>query len=112
MEDAIDKKNLRDRISRSIIKRQFVNYISPEEMERRRREEELLSGGTENGAESAEHKSRRQQDLENGYNPLTGSYSGHYGEKSDVDLTKSQIEKILGEKDEAIRQMMQEHGQD
>lgn len=40
MKDAIDKRNEKDRIARSIVKRRNIVYISKEELERKQREEE------------------------------------------------------------------------
>lgn len=107
MEDAIDKRNLKDQIARSIIKRQFVNYITVEEAERIRRLKEEQEGREK---KSETPKSQRHKDLEAGYNRKTGAYSGKYGQSGEInEVTKSQIEQILGEKDEVLRHVIEKN---
>lgn len=105
MGDAIDKRNLQDQIARSIIKRQFVHFLTPqeiEELQRQRAEKEALL------AEEAA-RSQHEEDLKTGFNRKTNSYSGTYGKNRDMDeLTKGQIEKILGEKEDAFRHVLDE----
>ena len=40
MMDAIDKRNQRERIARSVVKRRNIVYITQEELERKQQEEE------------------------------------------------------------------------
>ena len=109
MGDAIDKRNLQDQIARSIIKRQFVNYITVEEAERRRRLKEEQEAQERAQKESAQ-KTQHQKDLETGYNRKTGSFSGQYGKNGDMnEVTKSQIQQILGEKRETLRHVIEEN---
>lgn len=42
MKDAIDKRNEKEKIARSIIKRWNVIYITKEELDKRRQEEERM----------------------------------------------------------------------
>ena len=105
MEDAIDKRNLQEKIARTIIKRQNVHYMTLQEVQERERLEEEKR----KAAEEEKIRSQRQIDLESGYNRKTGAYSGQYGKGQVTDeLTKGQIEKILGEKDEALRHLLDE----
>ncbi|MGN0485301.1 MAG: hypothetical protein ACI4HI_17310 [Lachnospiraceae bacterium] len=102
MEDAIDKRNLQDKIARTIIKRQNVHYMTLQEIEEKKRIEEKKKE-----AEAEKKRNQRKKDLESGYNRQTGSYSGAYGKEEIRDeLTRGQIEKILGEKDESLRHMI------
>lgn len=108
MRDDIEEKNMREKISRSIIKRQFIHYMTEEEIiQKKRAEEERLEWEKQKKLE--EDMKRRKKELESGYNPATNSYSGNYGKNKDVDeLTKSQIDKILGERNAAFMQALQD----
>lgn len=97
MKDLIDERNEWERISKSIIKSWNVNYVPrqpelpPEESVRRRSEAEAA---VEN---------------EKTYNATTGSHSGAYGRQEIKDeVTKGQIDKILQEKSESLRQLIDE----
>ena len=102
MKDLIDERNERERISRSIIKYWNVNYIpkQPEPVEPEKMEEE------QEVVESNESQLPSEVD----YNYTTGAYSGVYG-KSDVkdEVTKGQIDKILHEKSENLRHLIDEN---
>ncbi len=59
MKDAIDKRNEREKIARSIVKRRNIVYISKEELERRQQEE-----SRQQDRETAEELARRLRDDE------------------------------------------------
>lgn len=64
MKDAIDKRNERERIARSIVKRRNIVYISQEELERRQQEEERHQQ-MQQEREAAEEIVRRLKEEEN-----------------------------------------------
>lgn len=111
--DLIDKRDMREKIARSIIKRQNVNYISREELDRQKAAREA-----EEAKEREEHLQSedmsRQKDLDSadrqkGYNAATKSYSGEYGKKMPEDeVSQSQIEKILAEKEQEFMKTLEE----
>ena len=129
MKDKIDIKNEKERIQRSIIKFWNVHYKSREEIEREEQEEadrkarevfERLEA--EAAADEAQKEAERmaafqqaqyteQVDERALYNETTGSFSGTYGQNDDVDeVTKGQIERILQEKNEAMRSLIEGTG--
>ena len=98
MKDLIDERNERERISRSIIKYWNVNYIpkQPEPVESEKMEEE------QEVVESNESQLPSEED----YNYTTGAYSGVYVKD---EVTKGQIDKILHEKSENLRHLIDEN---
>lgn len=64
MKDAIDKRNERERIARSIVKRRNIVYISQEELDRRQQEEERHQQ-MQQEREEAEEIVRRLKEEEN-----------------------------------------------
>lgn len=64
MKDAIDKRNERERIARSIVKRRNIVYISKEELERRQ-QEEARQQQMQKEKEIAEELVRRLKEEEN-----------------------------------------------
>ncbi|MDD6306293.1 MAG: hypothetical protein PUA75_05010 [Clostridiales bacterium] len=100
MKDLIDERNERERISKSIIKYWNVNYVpvqpKAETMPEEAPEKEILE--------------MEEQRTEEDFNETTGSYSGAYGRKEVEDeVTKGQIDKILHEKSETLRQIIDEN---
>lgn len=100
MKDLIDERNERERISKSIIKYWNVNYVpaqpKAEVMPEEEPEEEILE--------------MEEQRTEEDFNETTGAYSGTYGKKEVKDeVTKGQIDKILHEKSENLRQLIDEN---
>ena len=116
--DLIDKRNMREKIARSIIKRQNVNYISQEELDKQKAAEEakkareiyerLKANAVEKEAATLQEgfdAVKRQQS----YNAATKSYSGEYGKEMPEDeVTQGQIEKILSEKEQEFRKTLEE----
>lgn len=84
MKDAIDKRNEREKIARSIVKRRNIIYTSREELERRQREEEK------------KHKKQRREEAE------------HLVKQLREDANKKQameIERLLAEQEMLERQL-------
>lgn len=106
MKDRIDERNERERIAKSVVKFWNVNYIPRPQYEEPQAAEE--QAGTQQDAAWAEEMAAKEH--EEAYNVTTGSYSGEYG-KSDVEdeVTKGQIEKILHEKTDAIRSLIEQN---
>lgn len=111
MKDVIDIRDEKERISRSIIKSWNVNYVprpvvepepeaEPGESEAAAGADGSLSGELSDAAENPED-----------YNASTGAYSGAYGKEPVRDeVTKGQIDKILSEKSEALRGIIEQSG--
>lgn len=107
MRDVIDERNEKERISKSIIKYWNVNYVvrpveKPDESAGSAAESEK-----ELCAELMEVIDEETQ-LEEYYNAATGSYSGAYGKEIVKDeVAKGQIDKILHEKKDALRDLIE-----
>lgn len=101
MKDLIDERNFREKCARSIVKGYNVHYMTPEEIEAMRLaktsasvEEQKPEIATENVTEIDE----RWADI-----PSAG-----YGQKEEKDpVTKEQIEKILGEREDAFQDVLE-----
>lgn len=113
MRDVIDERDAKERISKSIIKYWNVNYIVNQEPEE---DSDGILAQLQNAA--AEEEARKQAQIEEAvratqereglYNIATGSYSGEYGKKEIKDeVTRGQIDKILQEKTEALRDLIE-----
>jgi len=101
MRDIIDERNERERISKSIIKFWNVNYMP-------RQPEPEISVPQE--AETQLPQEAAAEETEEMYNKTTGSYSGSYGRQEVKDeVTKGQIEKILQEKSDSLRSLIDEN---
>lgn len=102
MRDIIDERNEKERISRSIVKFWNVNYVPVQEK----------SENTQSVQELHESVIEEKQPIELSdglYNKTTKSYSGTYGVDSVEDeVTKGQIDRILQEKDDALRHLLDE----
>lgn len=121
MRDIIDERNERERISKSIVKSWNVNYVPvpPKTDEADDAAEEILDRLAEEAAEDEAEK-RAQIDAlidevrfrEESYNEATGAYSGAYGiDGVEDEVTKGQIDKILHEKSDAIREIVEKGGE-
>lgn len=118
--DAIDKRNMREKIARSIIKRQYVHYLTQEELERQKESEHQKKKAQEIynrlQSEEKEDEAAKKEEIrkavlwnDSGYNAATKSHSGDYGKNKPTDeVTKSQIEQILSEKDNAFMKTLQD----
>ena len=69
--------------------------------------------------EAAEDEARKQQEIEEArrtaeanFNESTGAYSGAYGADGINEKHKEQIDAILAEKDEALRELIQRTGEE
>ncbi len=103
MRDIIDERNEKERISRSIVKFWNVNYVPVIE---KPTDEPQVQEACENVVGSEELTDEL-------YNETTKSYSGVYGlEVVEDEVTKGQIDKILQEKDEALRQLLDQKSKD
>lgn len=99
MRDIIDERNERERISKSIIKYWNVNYM-PRQPEPENSEPEETETEPEVIVEETEEM----------YNKTTGAYSGTYGRREVKDeVTKGQIKKILEEKSDSLRSLIDEN---
>lgn len=95
MKDMIDKRNEKERMGRSVIKRWNVNYMPAQA--RPVAAEKSQEAPVEETA--AEH-----------YNHSTGSYSGLYGQKEIDEVELEQIEAILHEKSDMIQHIVDKGG--
>lgn len=135
MEDLIDKRNRKQKLAQSVVKRWNVHYLTEEEIraqqsvmqEQSRPQEQPQSHGAEMPAseilerlraeaEAGEAKKKaelerliEQQEEEDArnYNPITGALSGAYGrQKVEDEATREQIDAILGAKKEAFEEQL------
>lgn len=122
MKDAIDKRNEREKIAKSIIKRWNVIYITKEELEKRRQEEERMKQNQEerekadeilkrleNEAKEDECKKAEemqailaQQEIEGHKNADT------YGTTPMDGVTQEKVEAILSDKERMLQQIIQD----
>lgn len=115
MKDIIDERNEKERIRKSIIKRWNVNYmpLTPEQMAMKQAEADRLAE-EENAAQQTGEvfaENREADSIEDLYNATTGSYSGAYGRGEVNEVTKGQIDKILQEKSDALRDLIAHEGE-
>lgn len=113
MKDVIDERDEKARIARSIIKSWNVNYVVEPQLD-----EETLKIIARLEQEEAEDKAAKEAEIaaameearlrESQYNATTGSYSGSYGHcEVDDEVTRGQIDKILHEKTDALRSLVE-----
>lgn len=111
MKDAIDKRNERERIARSIVKRSNVIYMTREEAERlekekkeREKADQILKRLEREAQEDEDKKAMEIQEMmQQGQNPV----SGEYGRNPMDDITQERVEAILSDKERAIQQIIQ-----
>ena len=111
--DLIAKRDRKDKMVRSVVKRWNVHFQTEEEVEeearekRRKADEDKAKDVYERlEKEAAEDERIKQQEIEEaknhidmGYNATTGSYSGAYGQTPvESEEAKNQIDAILSEK--------------
>lgn len=109
MKDLIDERNERERIHNSIVKFWNVNYI-PTPVEKPASEAESETAAAQPGSSAAP-----EAEIHEGlFNESTGSYSGLYGADAENvdDVTRGQIDQILAEKDEYLREIIKSEGGD
>lgn len=123
MKDAIDKRNEKERIAKSIVKGWNVNYITQEELERRRQEEERMHQTEEEREKSDEILKRLEQQAQNEKKKKADEIeallaqveleshksSDTYGTTPMDGVTQEKVEAILSDKDQdqAIQQIIQ-----
>lgn len=106
MRDIIDERNEKERISRSIVKFWNVNYVPVIE-----KTEDVQP--EQNFDETAMNDEELMDMAEKLYNKATKSYSGVYGsEVIEDEVTKGQIDKILQEKDDVLRKLLEQKTKD
>lgn len=116
MKDIIDKRNEAEKIRKSIIKYwnvQFVPVSAPGESEEEK--QKILEGLEQEAAAKEEQRRREIEALKNEkaakdsklYNAKTGSYSGTYGQGIVDDVTKGQIDQILRERSDVVRELVE-----
>lgn len=105
MKDRIDEINEKERIAKSIVKFWNVNYIPRTQYE----EPQSTEVQTETQQDDVCTEDMAAKEHEEAYNVTTGAYSGEYG-KQDVkdEVTKGQIEKILHEKTDELRSLIEQ----
>lgn len=107
MRDRIDERNEKERISRSIVKYWNVNYVPVIEQADEVAKEQASDGSA---MDEGEVFSGMTDEL---YNKATKSYSGIYGlDRPEDEVTQGQIDRILQEKDDALRQLLDEKSKD
>lgn len=104
MEDFIDKRNFREMCSRSIVKGYNVHYTTKEELEA----QQLLTRMEEEKRRKMETTMSAAKEIPPAEKE-TELPSAHYGEREETDpVTKEQIEKILGEREEQLLEIIQD----
>lgn len=115
MKDIIDKRNEEERYRKSIIKYWNVNYLPQEGDGKMDGEAEGILGSLKAEAESKDakmrdeiEKLREETELKDKgmYNAATGSYSGAYGQGEVSEVTKGQIDQILREKKDIVKDLV------
>lgn len=120
MKDSIDDRNEKEKISKSIIKYWNVNYkpaafYSETDGQAQEVLNRLKEEADADEAKLQEELSAAMREAElrgRKYNASTNSYSGTYGNESVSDVTKGQIDKILREKSDAIRHIVEQRGEE
>lgn len=119
MKDIIDELNQKERLRRSIIKYWNVNYLENSLTEEAEKADEIFKRLEE---EAAMDEAKKMEEIDailleaqmreeaGVYNATTGTYSGIYGRKEVDETTKEKIDKILHEKAEAIRELIEQEG--
>lgn len=122
MKDAIDKRNEREKIARSIVKRWNVIYITQEELEQRRREEERLQQEEEERRKAEEILARLEQEAREDERKKAEELesllrqqeinshksSDTYGTSPMDGITQEKVEAILNDKDSILQQLIQD----
>lgn len=114
--DRIDERNRREKIAKSIIKRQNVHYITQEELDIQRAEEEAKRARevcerlqTETDSEEEIKQEDLLEIMQNPYNAGNRPLSEEYGkQKPEDEVTLGQIEKILTEKENEFMKTLKE----
>ena len=121
MKDAIDKRNEREKIANSIVKRWNVVYITKEELERKRQEEERMARMEEErekaddilrrlDAEAEADKRKKAEELQALI--YQKEIEGHksqdtYGTTPMDGVTQEKVEAILSDKERMLQELIQ-----
>ncbi len=119
MKDIIDKRNEAEKIRKSIIKYWNVQYVPVSPSGKSEEEKQKILEGLEQEAAAKEEKKRKEiEALRTArdkdprlYNAKTGSYSGTYGQGEVDDVTKGQIDQILRERSDVVRDLVENGGE-
>ena len=136
MKDLIAERDKKEKMQHSIIKWWNVHYMTPEELTEEQVKEaapempaaDLQAADTLDAAqdiidrlnrEAAEDEARKQLEIEqariaaeSNFNEATGAYSGSYGAGYVDKRHREQIDSILAEKDEALRDLIERTGEE
>ena len=125
-EDLIAKRDRKDKMFRSVVKRWNVHFQTEEEVEEEAREKRREAEESKAReiyerleSEAAQDEQVKQQEIEAAkqnndmaYNATTGSYSGAYGQTPvESEEAKNQIDAILSEKKDVFGSAMSALGQ-
>ena len=136
MKDLIAERDKKEKMEHSIVKWWNVHYMTPEELaEEQKKEaapemqmdrpkaEDNLSAAQEIidrlNREAAEDEARKRLEIEQArldaeanFNESTGAYSGSYGAGHVDKEHREQIDSILAEKDMALRDLIEQTGEE
>lgn len=121
MKDAIDKRNEKERIAKSIVKGWNVIYITKEELEKKRQEEERMQQAEEEREKADEILKRLEEEAQNDKKKKADEIeallaqmeldshksSDSYGTIPMDGVTQEKVEAILSDKNQAIQQIIQ-----
>ncbi len=129
MKDIIDERNEKEQLRKSIIKFWNVKYVPvsavrqteeaakeqesgvPEGQESAgARQRDAEKEAAENACESGAQQGAAGQGRDRVFNAATGSYSGTYGQGEVSEVTRGQIDQILREKKDVIRELVESAG--
>lgn len=122
MKDAIDKRNEKERIAKSIIKRWNVIYVTKEELEKKRQEEECMRQQEEERKKADEILKRLQQEAEEderkkaeelwaivAQKEIENHFSSDtYGTTPMDGVTQEKVEAILSDKERMLQQIIRD----
>ena len=132
MKDLIAERDKKEKMKHSIVKWWNVHYMTPEELTEQQEKESPSAAphaSEEHEAaqeildrlsrEAAADEARKQQEIEQArmeaeakFNATTGAYSGAYGSEGIDRKHKDQINAILAEKDDALRNLIERTGEE
>ena len=132
MKDLIAERDKKEKMKHSIVKWWNVHYMTPEELSEKQAKEEspVVPQTTDDqdaaqaiierlNREAEEGEERKRKEIEQArleaeanFNVTTGAYSGVYGTDVVDRKHKEQIDAILSEKDEALRDLIERTGEE
>ena len=132
MKDLIAERDKKEKMKHSIVKWWNVHYMTPEELAEEQAKERSSAVPQTMGdheaaqeiidrlnREAAEDEARKRKEIEQArleaeanFNATTGAYSGAYGTDGVDRKHKEQIDAILSEKDEALRDLIERTGEE